>query len=613
MKRIISSTVVCVVAMLGLRAQVNGEILVKSEFKPSAISLDGSAKWVITVEGATIQQVNFRPPVIDGLVLTYQQGAFHTQFINDKMTRSTVWTFRATPKKPGTFTLPAVDFTFDGKILTVPGATLTVDATATLASNSTSEKGQIKPLFLEIKYDRPEKWFAGQSVPAQLNLYVDAQLRGQLLSMLTKQGDEFSATQLTSEPEKTMVQIDNREYTKLGWKTLLTPLKSGEATLKFGLDLALEMPSRMSFDDDDDNDPFGAFNRALGRMLSERKQTKVETPLENISVVGLPLETQPQNFSGGIGHFTLTTPHIVEKEAVANESLTFVVEVKGEGNFDALKEPVLVIDEKIWRHYAPKASFEAEDTVGFTGKIKYEYILVPLAPGKQVLPEVNFTFFDPLKISYQTIKSKIPEPIEVKQPLPTKPSAVAVTTSVVPKSNDQAFIAGQLPDEDISLRTERWYKTNLPWISGKSWILWQILFLKLWCIFFLYEYYRFRKRTDKNFVRFHSLQKQMKQDEKEALRYEKEGNYESYYDSLYKMLQTAVALKSKKLDGAFSWSLEEIEEILSEQKCQLTPESMEILKEIIDANSQVKFGQGVNQTGIDRLSLNKLLREILKS
>ncbi|MDR1665949.1 MAG: BatD family protein [Puniceicoccales bacterium] len=574
-------------------------IHVRAEFIPSTATPHRPTRWVVTVEGIVDSSINLSPPRVDGLTFRFHQRAFHTQFINDKSLKSTVLTFSATPQRSDVFTVPPTEITVGDQIFVVPSTTLMVEDHP---SSSFDSPEKTRTAFFELNYRRPGEWFVGQSVPAELILYVDTQVRGQVTSVpIKEEGDHFSATRLTMEPEKTTESVNGHTYSKLVWKSLLTPMKSGSSSLKFGLDLTLELPSRSPTEEDDN--PFDIFHHAFGSFLKEQRPVKLETSAEKISILPLPLDLDSQEPNGGVGRFTLGIPQVLEKEAIANESLTYVVELKGSGTFDTLKEPTLVFDEKRWRHYAPKTVFEPEDEVGYRGKVRYEYILVPLASGESVpLPEIHLRYFDPIKKAYQTAVANAPQPINVKPALPTKRSTGHYDKGSV--STPEPPPEEGLPHQEIQLKAS-WVPTNRPKALGQ--VSWPIALL--WLLYLSYEGYRYRRRTDKNSRFVISLKKRLKTHLRESSRWEQKDP-ETYLHHLQEAVQLSVALRTGSIDGPLHRSFEEIDELLRAHGDFLSPSAKETLRKLLEAHHQIKFGGGLQGSPVSPHDVKQLFAEL---
>jgi hypothetical protein len=126
-----------------------------------------------------------------------------------------------------------------------------------------------------------------------------------------------------------------------------------------------------------------------------------------LQVVSLPKEGRPESFSGAIGQFTLRSS-ANPKKASSGEPVNLTLTVEGRGNFDAITAPALTGTEG-WRTYAPKENFRAADGIGYGGSKTFEVSMVA-REDRTSTPGAEFSFFDPLKKTYVTLKA---DPIAV--------------------------------------------------------------------------------------------------------------------------------------------------------------------------------------------------------
>jgi hypothetical protein len=151
------------------------------------------------------------------------------------------------------------------------------------------------------------------------------------------------------------------------------------------------------------------FSPILSAPLSEQREVKFSSETTTIDVKPLP-PNAPPSFSGAVGHFALTT-EVKPKTAQVGDPLTVNANISGRGNFDRVNAPALE-DDKGWHTYPPSANFKADDDIGISGTKSFELVLTPNEP-KKAVPPLIFSYFDPLKESYVTLKGdKMPVLVE---------------------------------------------------------------------------------------------------------------------------------------------------------------------------------------------------------
>lgn len=143
------------------------------------------------------------------------------------------------------------------------------------------------------------------------------------------------------------------------------------------------------------------------------------------------------------------------KNVQVGDPITVTTTISGRGNFDRVNAP-MIEDERGWHKYPPSSKFKQDDDVGLSGTKTFETVLSPNEK-KQTLPLLAFSYFDPAKEQYMTLRS---EPIAIavqggaaptqnvatsQAESPTPPTA-AQASSPVPTANKPQDILYQLTD-----------------------------------------------------------------------------------------------------------------------------------------------------------------------
>jgi hypothetical protein len=118
--------------------------------------------------------------------------------------------------------------------------------------------------------------------------------------------------------------------------------------------------------------------------------------------------------------------------------------ISGRGNFDRVNAPTLENDRG-WHTYPPSANFKADDDIGISGTKSFELVLTP-NEAKKAVPPLIFSYFDPLKEGYVTLKGdKMPVLVE-GAPLTTATPAIASAATTPPPPGAQPTPAPQAQD-----------------------------------------------------------------------------------------------------------------------------------------------------------------------
>ena len=123
-----------------------------------------------------------------------------------------------------------------------------------------------------------------------------------------------------------------------------------------------------------------------------------------INAKELPENGRPKNFSGAVGQFKMNAS-VDKKEVSTNESINFDIEIVGTGNFNTINLPEINAPKNVEK-FAPKKrdAYKTYDT-GMKGKVAEQTVLVPNYGGEYTISPVEFSYFDPAKEKYITLKS----------------------------------------------------------------------------------------------------------------------------------------------------------------------------------------------------------------
>lgn len=144
------------------------------------------------------------------------------------------------------------------------------------------------------------------------------------------------------------------------------------------------------------------FDDFFGSVETYRKRL-VSKPV-SIFVKELP-SNAPESFKGGVGVFKLE-PVFDKKSVKTNEAITLRIKVSGEGNIKLIEAPKVEFPSG-FEVYDPKVTDKvANSSSGASGAKLFEYVAIPRSPGSFTIPPIEFTYFDPHKAQYITLKSQ---------------------------------------------------------------------------------------------------------------------------------------------------------------------------------------------------------------
>src|SRR5881409_946100 len=353
---------------------------------------------------------------VTGLEIHRTGTSQHFEMNNFNVTSSVIYDYTIMPLQAGTFIIPPQTIRVGNNSLRTPELRLNVADSPgrSVRSNQNAQPANAaKLVFAELIVPKKSA-FVGEIVPVQIQLGFDPRARPRLIEGPEIGGQGFTAQKLQQSGEN-LETINGRSYDVVTFKTAVAAARAG----KFEIGpvkakaqvLTARRPSssrsRSPFDlfnlDDPFSDPF--FADPFGQ-LGERRDVEINSEPVAFEVKALP-PNAPPTFSGAIGNFTMTTD-AKPKSVQVGDPITVTSTISGRGNFDRVNAPV-VEDEHGWHKYPPSSKFKQDDEVGISGAKSFETVLSPNEK-KQSLPMLAFSYFDPVKEQYVTLRS---EPIAI--------------------------------------------------------------------------------------------------------------------------------------------------------------------------------------------------------
>ena len=131
---------------------------------------------------------------------------------------------------------------------------------------------------------------------------------------------------------------------------------------------------------------------------------KVQSQRATVQVKALPAGA-PASFSGAVGNFTMDTQFPSERIA-ANSGATVTVKISGTGNLTFVQAPKLPLPTSFEQYNVKTTESINTSASGISGYRQFEYPFIARAEGAYDLEPIEFTYFDPQRVQYVTLKSK---------------------------------------------------------------------------------------------------------------------------------------------------------------------------------------------------------------
>ncbi len=186
----------------------------------------------------------------------------------------------------------------------------------------------------------------------------------------------------------------------------------------------------------------------------------------SIKVAPLPAEGRPGNFTGAVGNFKLDSA-LDRTNAETGDALNLKVTLSGTGNLKTVTDFSLP-DLAGFKIYSSKSNDQvAVRNDVLQGSKSWEYVIIPLAPGKERIPDLKFPYFSPSSKQYREASAAGIEVAVSKGK--GSPANEAVQTAVlqqgiVKRGSDINYIkvaSGPLKDRSRRLYQSAWIYVGL--------------------------------------------------------------------------------------------------------------------------------------------------------
>jgi len=426
---------------------------VTERIDPAEISLGEVARLTITISGGNSRVT---PPVVPGLAFLAIGQSQQIQSINGLTTSSLSVTYEVIPQEAGIFTIPSLSQSQPLVLRVNPSANAPGSAAPgnnprasnlppPAAGGQSSGTTRVTPdnsAFVRLRVSKNEL-YVGESLPVEIQVGMRDGFVASMNGLPTLNGDAFTLSKLSPHPERTEELIDGKSFTMLTWHSILSAVKPGQLSLTMESPLTVRMrtqsrPAGGSLDDFF-NDPF--FQNFLG-ATTEKEITVASAPA-TFSVLALPAEGRPGNFSGAVGTFQVSS-ELSGVKTVAGDPLTLRVHVTGAGNFDRING-VTLTDVDHWKTYQPTSTFKPSDDIGYRGEKTFEQPVIAVEPGTQTLPGLAFSYFDPKTRHYETART---------EPLSVAVSPAPAGSAVAGNNQPAASVSPTTPEPQAGLRPD---------------------------------------------------------------------------------------------------------------------------------------------------------------
>jgi len=321
-------------------------------------------------------------------------------FVNGAVTATTQINFVLVPKKVGSFTIGPAELEVDGKVLQTSAMTITV-----LPSGSVPKQQTPVPTEAQVREGLKDIFVTGSADKSRV--YVSEQI--------TYTVKFYQAVRLFDNPEyyppsvtgfwkedlppqtSRYETVNGRRYLVSEVKMALFPTASGRATIG-------EATVKCKVEDLDalfNRDPF---NTDLNQFFNRGMREKVlrSNPI-TVEVLSLPEGNQPDDFTGAVGQFQMKAEWN-KKTTQVNEPVTAKITIWGAGNVKSIAEPKVATPQNFRVFLSGSSERVTREGIKIGGGKTFELSFVPREPGTFSLPPISFSYFNPAKKRYLTLK-----------------------------------------------------------------------------------------------------------------------------------------------------------------------------------------------------------------
>lgn len=394
----ITSAICCIAA--------NVDIIIDA---PSTVEVDEQFRVRFTINSSEV--ANFGAPNFKGFEVIYgpaKSSQSSYQIINGKTSQSSSITFTYILRavSTGTFTIEPASIQYNGQTIKSQPRKIKVVKGRGASSQSNTHGSQhqrnevqentstnIGPddLFITATANRTTV-YEQEAILVTYKIYTLVNLIQLDNQIPTLDGFQIQEMDLPKNKQLTVESYKGRNYRSVVWNQyVLFPQKSGNLTIPaITYEGVVAQPNR-------NIDPIDAYFNGMSSMIEIKK--KIIAPAIKINV--LPLPAKPDEYTGGVGNFTIQS-NLTPETVNANEAITFRLTIEGQGNLKLLESPKVQFPAD-FEVYDPKVidNFDISNG-GYKGMKVFEYTMIPRHKGKYTIPAVKFCYFDTNSHSYKT-------------------------------------------------------------------------------------------------------------------------------------------------------------------------------------------------------------------
>lgn len=546
------------------------------------ISDNDRLQVTFTFDGKDINKLrNFNPPAFnDFRIFSGPNQSTSMQIINGVVSASLSYSFILLPNAPGTYTISPATIEYDGDIFKTEPISVTVikgDSKPKEESKQSIPDSEIaQNLFIRTIVDK-NRAYIGEQITVTYKLYTRLNIASQMSVSKLPQYQGFWSEEIeTSQNINFNTEVVDGKQFSVGIlkRAALFPTQTGSLEVTpFELNVPVRIQKKRNPNnvwDDFFGDPFGRGETI--EYLAKSNKVKIE-------VLPLPENGKPDSFRGAVGNYDFNV-FFDRSETVTNEPISIKMKINGKGNIKLLEMPTFELPTG-FEKYDPKITEQINRSGTISGTKEAEFLFVPRIAGIREIKPIEFSYFDPQKREYITLKSQ-PLTINIKQGSETFSAEYSGKENIRQIDDDIRFI--KTVHSDIRKNTSLILYNPLLWTSVAV------------PIFVLVGLIGWKKRQDKlagniQLLKFQKAQKIARSRFKHAKKLMEERKVDDFYSEL--ALALFGYLEDKLHIPKADFTIEFAQELL--QKRGIEPDLVKRVKTSLEKSEFVRFAPGAKE------------------
>jgi hypothetical protein len=370
----------------------------------NSVALDDTLQYTLTISGNNAGNApGPELPKFSNLNIVSQSQSSNISIINGQMSSSKSFTYELQPEKIGKAHIGQASIAISGKTYTTEPIEITVTKAEGKKTRPQSQIGigsRFPGFFNDpdeffnshLQHRQPQMIkdpFKTELRASQTTAYVNQQIMltftiyrrvNPYQNLFTPPDTKgFLAINLPEDKKLREATLNGIKYVAQDFKTILFPTTAGNFSIGPATFVAKA-------------DPFSA------------TQT-IKTDQLKIKVVPLPKEGKPDNFSGAVGEYQMDVS-LRQNKLERGQPIQLTAVIRGKGNIQSISEPLSALPKEFKKLSATGKENVIKDTSGLSGSKSFDIVLIPLKEGTFTLPPFEFSYFDPVKKEYRTLKSR---------------------------------------------------------------------------------------------------------------------------------------------------------------------------------------------------------------